>query len=172
MPLIHKDAKILIDSDVIRHLIKGGRLELLYALYGKKLVLLDVVRDELMRSSQIQTQLGNFIAFYKIEVKDFPSDNMDILKEYARLKRRYGEGESACMAVARYQKNIIASSNLKDIKAYCEKYHITYLSTMDILLEAVDSGTISEVECDGIIQTIKAKNSKLPVDTIAEYRRM
>lgn len=97
---------------------------------------------------------------------------MEILKEYSSLKRRYGEGESACMAVARYQKNIIASSNLKDIRKYCEKNNITYLTTLDILLEAVDKGIILESECDGIIQKIKAKNSKLPVDSTAEYRRM
>lgn len=148
MSSMTSNIKILLDSDVIRHLIKGDRLSLLPDLYGNQLVLLDVVRDELFRSIQVQTVIENFIRFYKIEVRDFPTNNIDILKEFALLKKRYGLGESACMAVAKFEKNIIASSNLKDIKKYCVLNNIKYITTMDILLEAVNEAKISEKECN------------------------
>jgi len=172
MFLLKDDTKILLDSDVIRHLIKGDKLSLLHKLFGDHLVLLKVVYDELFRSTQIQPIIENFIKFNNLKIIEFPSDNLEILKEYANLKKRFGDGESACMAVAKFQNNIIASSNLKDIKDYCIQNKIVYLTTMDILLEAVDTQLLSEDNCNHVIQTIKAKNSKLPVNTIAEYRQL
>ncbi|MCK4796804.1 MAG: hypothetical protein KAT05_05440 [Spirochaetes bacterium] len=172
MLTLNDDTRILLDSDVIRHLIKGERLSLLCELYGSHLILLDVVRDELFRSKHLETIIENFIKFNKIEVREFPSTNMNILKEFALLKKRYGLGESACMAVAKYENDIIASSNLKDIKTYCEENSITYLTTMDILMDAIEKSALSEDECDQIIQKIKARNSKLPVNSISEYRKL
>ena len=81
-------------------------------------------------------------------------------------------GESACMAVAKCENDIIASSNLKDIKTYCEENSITYLTTMDILMDAIEKSVLSEDECDQIIQKVKASNSKLPVNSISEYRKL
>jgi len=40
--------------------------------------------------------------------------SIEISKEYALLKKTKGIGEAACMAVARYSNEYIASSNLKD----------------------------------------------------------
>jgi len=172
MLTLNNDTRILLDSDVIRHLIKGESFSLFYELYGSHLVLLDVVRDELLRSRHLETIIENFIKFNKIEVRKFPSENMNILKEFAILKRRYGLGESACMAVAKYENDIIASSNLKDIKTYCEENSITYLTTMDILVDAIEKSVLTESECDQIIQKVRAKNSKLPVSSISEYRKL
>jgi predicted nucleic acid-binding protein len=172
MLTLNDDTRILLDSDVIRHLIKGERLSLLCELYGSHLILLDVVRDELLRSKQLETIIENFIKFNKIEVRKFPSDNMNILKEFAILKKRYGLGESACMAVAKYENTIIVSSNLKDIKTYCEKNSFMYLTTIDILMDAIEKSVLSEDECDQIIQKIKSRNSKLPVNSISEYRKL
>jgi hypothetical protein len=64
---------------------------------------------------------------------------MEIIIEYAYLNREFGIGESACMAVAKHQKKFIASSNLKDISKFCDANNITYLTTMDILKQAMDS---------------------------------
>ncbi len=101
----------------------------------------------------------------------FPKE-LNIIKEYALLKKSFGDGESACMAVAKFQKEYIASSNLKDIKAYCEVNSIVYMTTMDILLEALEKGIMSEIECNKFIIDVKAKGSKLPVNTMAEYNKM
>jgi hypothetical protein len=34
-----------------------------------------------------------------------------------------GDGEAACMAIVRFSKDILASSNLKDIANYCKMHH-------------------------------------------------
>lgn len=164
--------KILLDCDVIRHLIKADKLSLLSDLYKNRLVILDVVKKELLRSNHLVSIITNFIKFNNIEEMTFPTHRLDVLKEFASLKKRYGDGESACMAVARFDDNIIASSNLRDIKKYCEENSIEYITTLDILLEGINKSKISEAEADLAIQTIKAKKSKLPVDTIKEYKKM
>lgn len=87
VPVIDKGPRILLDSDVIRHLIKGESLSILHCLYGNRLLFLDVVRDELFKSTHIHVVLENFISFNKIEVKEFPVSNPGILKEFAWLKK-------------------------------------------------------------------------------------
>lgn len=164
--------KILVDSDVISHFIKGERLNLLRELYQERLVILDVVRDELMRGpKQIRTVTENFISFHSVKVLPLPVDNVPCMMEFARLERNFGQGESACMAFARFHESIIASSNLKDILAYCRKNRIQYLTTMDILLQALAEQVISEEEANAFIVRVKSQKSRLPVDTIEEYRK-
>lgn len=160
--------KILLDSDVIRHFLKGGILDL-PKIYPGRLVILDIVKSELFRSRHLQIPVNNFISLCKIEVAPFPTYKLEIMQEYAALKRRFGDGESACMALARYERHYIASSNLKDIKGYCEQNGIIYLTTMDILLEGLNKRILKEEDCDRFIKRVKEKGSKLPVDNMKEY---
>jgi hypothetical protein len=104
----------------------------------------------------------------KVPVIPFPTERK-IIMEYAKLTRQFGEGESACMAVAFFQKQYIASSNLKDISAYCKLNGITYLTTMDILLKAFENSIFTKSECDTFITAVKAKGSILPCNTLDEY---
>ncbi len=165
------EPSILLDSDVVRHFLNGGRIHQLSAIFPNRFVMLDKVKDEMCRSKGLVTPVTNFLSMFKIPVVSFPM-NGDIIKEYARLTKMFGEGESACMAVARFQNDFIASSNLKDIKAYCTQYGITYYTTMDILVEALNKKILTEKECDDFITDVKAKGSKLPCNTIQEYLKI
>lgn len=162
---------ILLDADVVRHFINGSRIFELQKIYPKRFVMLEKVKDELCRSKSLETIVNNFISMTSLPLIPFPKD-LNIVKEYAVLKKSFGDGESACMAVAKFQKQYVASSNLKDIKAYCEENSIMYLTTMDILCEALNKGILNENECNKFIVDVKAKGSKLPVNTIAEYKKM
>lgn len=68
------------------------------------------------------------------------------------------------MAVARHTNDYIASSNLRDIKHYCQLHGIVYLTTMDILLQTYKSGIMDEAACDDFIKEVKDKKSRL-IDT-------
>jgi hypothetical protein len=133
--------------------------------------MLDKVKNELFRSKGLVIPVTNFLTMFKIPVIQFPV-KVEIIKEYAMLTKRFGEGESACMAVARFEKEFIASSNLKDIKAYCEEHRIIYFTTMDLLVEAIRKKIMTEEECDLFIADVKAKGSKLPCNTMKEYLKM
>jgi hypothetical protein len=77
-----------------------------------------------------------------IRLIPFPEESEEIKREYFWIKKMLfkGDGESACMAVARYNKNILGSSNLRDIKNYCTTHKIDYLTTMDFLCAALATG--------------------------------
>jgi predicted nucleic acid-binding protein len=160
------ETKILLDADVVIHFMKAGYQMQLCKIFPGRLVILDKVKAELQKrkSNDIET----FISWSKITVIPMPTDT-DILKEYAQLIKSRGEGESACLAVARFNKQYIASSNLKDIRVYCELYEIGYYTTMDILVIAIENGIMTEMECDQFIVEVKNKGSKLPCNSIQEY---
>ncbi len=163
--------KILLDADVVIHFIKGEQLLLLCKIYAKHTyVLLEPVYEELSKFSLTRGQMNFLIAGKLLERMSFPEENKEILQEYARLLAEgNGTGESACMAVARYDKSYIASSNLKDILPYCDDHGITYLTTMDFLCAAKKSGLLTEADCDEFIEKVLRKRSKLPVRRMQDY---
>jgi len=172
-----KEVKIiLLDADVISHFIACGELEFLpKILEPHKLVILDNVYKEISRINMRKLFLDAEIKKNNnISVMPFPKDNMDIKREFARIKREnalIGEGERACMAVARFDKNVIASSNFRDIVPYCEKYKILYLGTLDILTVALMKGIFDEKRCDSFIVTAKEKNNaRFPNGSISDYK--
>lgn len=167
---INNEPKILLDCDVIIHFTKAGQQLQLPKIFPGRFVILDKVKAELDKRKKSIVALENFIEWSKIDVIPFPKDK-EIVIEYARLKATMGDGEAACMAVAKTTKDFIASSNLKDIKSYCDYYGIKYLTTMDILLEAYQKGILTEDECDAFIKEVKSKDSKLiaTIDSIRDY---
>lgn len=164
---IDPSKKILLDADVIIHFIKGGHIGVLHTIFPNKLYLLDLVFDEVFKGA-LRTQVENLFQYKMIFDLTFSND-MPILKEYARLKKTYGSGESACMAYCKFHQDVLASSNLKDIKHYCEENGIQYLTTMDFLAEAYQRGILSEAESDLFIYNVKLQGSKLPCNTIKEF---
>lgn len=98
---------ILLDCDVISHFIANGALnDLPRILAPHQCVVLDYVYNEVaarpMRLAFLQPLVHSGI----IQKMDFPENN-EINKEFARIKRIkpiIGDGERACMAVARFNK--------------------------------------------------------------------
>jgi hypothetical protein len=162
------EPKILLDADVVIHFAKAGYQMKLPTIFPGRLVMLDKVKEELVMRKSEALGIENFLAWCKIPVETIPLDR-DILKEYAQLIKLRGKGESACMAVARFRKEYIASSNLKDISQYCRTHGIVHYTTMDILEEAMNKGIMTEAECDQFITEVRAKKSMLPVKSMKEH---
>lgn len=171
MPKQKVEPAILLDADVVIHFMKAGCQMKLAAIFPGRLVMLDKVKQELIKRKSESKGIENFLNWCKIPVEPMPKD-MDILKEYAALKKLRGDGESACMAVARFRKEYIASSNIRDVKAYCEQHGIVYYTTMDILEVAIANSILTETECDNFVREVKLKGSKLPCNTMAEFRKL
>ena len=129
--------KIVLDADVIIHFSKGECLSLLPEIFPEyQYIVLDKVYNELR---SVAAQLDNQILFFKNMTKVPFQPTGQMLIEYAKLKLRFGEGESACMAYCRFTSNIIGSSNLRDIRNYCSEHKITYLTTIDFLYSTIVS---------------------------------
>jgi len=169
---------ILVDADVISHFIACS--EIIYLpkiLNPHKIVVLDNVYIEVARISSRKAILDNLLATVKnISKQPFPISNLDIKKEYALIKKNnplIGDGERACMAVARYTDNVVASSNFRDIVPYCQANNILYLGTLDILTIALKKDIFDEERCNLFIQTARSKNNaKFPVHVkkITDYK--
>lgn len=163
--------KILLDSDVVIHFIKGGCLSLLpRILPAYRFVILDLVlNEELRKNSETRRQIDNHLHFIKnIEVIAWAPD-YEMMAEYGRLIHTLGIGESASMVYCKYHSDVLASSNLRDIKDYCVLNRITWLSTMDFLFLAHHRHVMSEQECDEFITTVLQQGSKLPVTKLSLY---
>lgn len=172
--MANSERDILIDADVVSHFVTAGKSLSLKKIFPHNTIyILDKVHAELQQwpSRALLTEVSFLISKKIIKLIDFPDKNPEIVKEYAWIKTMLfkGEGESACLAVARYNQKILASSNLKDIKKYCELHSIDYLTTMDFLCEALKQGVFTGAECNAFIQAVKAAGSKLPVNSMHEY---
>ena len=120
---------ILVDCDVLSHFIKGDQIMLLPTIFKEPMKIIEQVEAELRRYSSKAIEVEHFFkSFPNIQIS-FPHANMKITKEYLRLTEKMGKGESACLAVAKYTKDIVASSNITDIQNYCQEHHIQYLTT-------------------------------------------
>lgn len=162
---------ILVDADVIIHLAKADRLSILKELFEGRIYVLDYVIEELKLMAPFQ--LSIILGLKILQEMKFPTNRAEVLLEYNKLRKTMGKGESACMAVCRYQKDILASSNLKDIKPYCKEHQIEFLTTLDILAIAYLKNKMITSEVDDCIYQIKSKQSKLPkYDKIEDYVRL
>lgn len=164
------DVHILLDSDVIIHFVKAGRISTLIDLFPQRMMILDRVDEELRKNKTVNVILENMVVWKALSIVPFPAKDLNVFREYAQLIKTKGKGESACLAYCRYHPHIIASSNLKDIRKYCEQYQVAYITTMDILCIALYRQILTERECDEFIQKVRASDSKLPDMGIAKYR--
>lgn len=160
--------KILLDSDVIIHFCKGDSVLLLPKIFPEGKVIPDIVLFELGKRVSLRQYYENLIRFKLFRNISF-DEEIEVVREYARLTKQFGKGESACMSYCRYHADIIGSSNTIDIINYCKKYNITYYTTMDFLAEALKSGIMNKAECDFFIYNVKLKGSILPCNTIDEF---
>lgn len=162
---------ILIDADVISHFITAGEMIALPSIFPFQIYVLDKVYKELERFPKRKKEVENLLNFGLIKEMHFPEHDDAIIKEYAHIKKWMfkGDGEAACLAVANASKNILASSNLKDVKSYCRLHRIDLLTTMDFLCEALRIGVFDIARCNAFISKVLIARSKLPVSKMEDF---
>lgn len=169
---------ILLDADILSHFMASGREDLLPSIFqGHILMLVDQVYQE---ASHVPGEPGRKAALdrwmntHSVFRLAFPSDlSLDVVDEYFRLKAEHpclGKGERACLSIARYYHDVIASSNFRDVAAYCNIHEIEYLGMLDILWIGIRNGSLTEAEADVIIDmAIQKDNARFPVRYIRDY---
>ncbi|MDX9883240.1 MAG: hypothetical protein RBS73_14350 [Prolixibacteraceae bacterium] len=166
MKIIDPNKKIILDADVVIHFLRGNQIGILHQIYPNILYMPDVVFEETFHGKD-KTAVDNLFRFGFVKALEIKSDKR-IIKEYHQLRKKFGKGESACMAYCRYSKDVIGSSNLTDILVYCEEHDIVYLTTLDFIIEAFRKKLLTEEECDYFLYLADPKN-KIPYHSIAEY---
>lgn len=166
MKNIDPSKKIILDADVVIHFLRGGQIGMLHTIFFNKLYMPDVVFEETFFGTD-KVSVANLFNFGFVKPLEIKA-NKQVFLEYIRLKAKFGKGESACMAYCRFNKDVIGSSNLRDIISYCKEFEIEYLTTLDFLAEAYHRKILSEAECDHFIYLADAKG-KIPFRSIVAY---
>jgi len=169
---MNKRTKIVLDSDVVIHFIKGEQFPMIHQIFPEfEYVILDIVLNEELRKREVTRRyLDAYFHHFKDAIKIIEwNPNYEVASEFATLLKRFNMGESACMVFCKHHQDVIASSNLRDITEYCTENQITWLTTMDFLVQALKSKLLSEVECDEFIQKVLKGGSKLPVKCMSEF---
>ena len=162
---------ILLDADVVIHLFKAERISLLNELYSGRLRMLDVRHYELLNKRTVNKIIENLFLFKQVKEIILPTiSNPPLFQEYVKLKYEIkGDGERASLLYCKYFRQIIASSNTRDIVPFCETNSIAYLTTLDIFAVAVDRGKMSIKEVDACINLIINQKSYLCCHSLEEH---
>lgn len=168
---------ILVDSDVISHFIAVGMIDRLDEILAPNLLfLVDDVYHEVIRhplDSNREEKVDSWITSKHITRIPFPFSNEKIRTEFYRIKKAYpmlDSGERACMAMARFARETIASSNFKDIKQYAEDYGIDYIGCIDILYIAWKRGLLTLEQCNQFIaDAVLINHARFPVQKLEDY---
>ncbi len=169
---------ILIDSDVLSHFIATGQIDTLPIILSPHIIyIVEQVYKEASYHPFFEDrkqELDNWMKKFSIQKISFPFTNRPICLEYYRLKKespRFGDGERACMAIARFNKEVIASSNFRDVADYCKEYDIEYIGVLDILTIALRKGIFDINACNKFIHDATIINeAKFPTSNIEEYK--
>lgn len=169
---------ILVDSDVISHFIATNHIyDLNKILFPHHLMVVENVYQEAIRHPWDDTrkeEVDKWLAESNAQKISFPKRNATIRNEFYCLKHHnklLGDGECACMAMARYGKEAIASSNFRDVAEYCDVNDIEYIGVLDILQIAINKSYWSVEQCNQFIHDALIINqARFPVDRIEDYK--
>ena len=104
--------KIVLDTDVISSFAWVERFDIIIELYSPDVIILDVVKDELIKVKHLFNIVNKYIESEDIELIKLDI-NADEGLEYGRLLKdiwTVGKGEAACMAYCRYHNCILGSN--------------------------------------------------------------
>lgn len=157
---------IVLDSDVVSSFAIVKRIDILISLFSKQLILLDFVRDELMRGPKYYHNIKKHIDNGEIIEKNIStSTDQDVLKEYSEITSDYlsvGKGEAIGMAYCYVHDCILASNNFKDIRKYCYEHKIQMLTVSRILYKAYNNNIINHESGVIVYDYMIQKGIKLP----------
>lgn len=162
--------KIVLDTDVISSFAWVERFDIIIELYSPNIIILDVVKDELIKIRHLFNRVNKYIDSEDIEFIEIDPYSDEGL-EYFNLRDNLwtvGSGEAACMAYCRYHNCILGSNNFADILNYCNKFGIQIKTTVEIMLEAYESKLIDFRIGTRIWDKMIEKRRKLPYRTFQE----
>jgi len=170
--LMSKQVQIVIDANVIIHFIKGKALDSLHKIFPQyKFVIIDeLLNKELRNLNSTRVYLDNFLHYFPQSITVIKwSPNYEMIKELGILTNKYGYGESLCMVYCKYNNDVVASSDVKDITDYCDRNGIQYITTLDFLWQAYSTKIMTEKQCNDFINEVNKGIKSLNVSKITEY---
>ena len=169
--------RLFFDTDCLSSFLWVGQENLLLQLYQGRIVLPKQVFDELSHPS---------ISHIKEKIEALHADGKVVRSEILLSTEEYeiyhalsisppagekpiGKGEAAALALAKVNKGIVASNNLRDVMKYVEKFELEHITTSDIMVLAFSEGLIDETRGNSIWRNMIQRRRMLPTATFSDY---
>lgn len=163
------------DTDCLSAFLWVKDESLLPQLYPGRVVIPKQVYDELGHVPHLRSRIDILLNRGVISVMEIKSgtEAHQLYTEFTRKPKPgraiIGRGEAASLALAKGENGIVASNNLADISHYIREYQLEHKTTGDILIEALDSGLISEQDGNTLWANMLKKRRKLGANSFTDY---
>lgn len=167
--------EIFFDSDCLSAFLWVGNQSILAALYPGKIFIPESVYMELSNPcvKHLKCRIDMLLnsGYASIQSIEVGSPAYSIFQELTSSadQKQIGNGEAACIALAKTKNGIIASNNLMDVDSYVRRYSLKHITTGDILCEALARGIITEEQGNDIWWKMLSKRRKLGAESFTEY---
>lgn len=154
-----KTPPMIIDNTVISRFGFTDRFDILEKLYASKIVIpTNVIIESIVTSPLekcVQAALKNkWMEEYTLEYKN----SVEEIKEYTKLRKKFGDGECAVMAIAKTWNCTVASDDLRATRKFCKEHNIDQIGCLGILYDTFDSGIITLEEGDALLNDMIVKS--------------
>ena len=169
--------RLFFDTDCLSSFLWTDRGCLLAQMYPNRIVIPEMVYDELQRVHQpkFAKRLNTLLAAGNVLRMDIDVGTTTyslFRKMTARPdpgKPMIGKGEASAIALAKEHSGIVASNNFRDIRHYIHDLNLDYRSTGDILEEAYNDGLVTMNEAEQIWATMLAEDCWIGANSFREY---
>lgn len=171
------DKKIIMDTDILSSFTSVGKLDELIRLFQDRVLVPDVVLDELAnlknnyKLKYIYEEVLKNIEAGKLEIFEIivGTKEFEAFLELTNLdSMKLGDGEAACLAIALTNDRIISSSNLKDVGFFVDNRLVENIPTTEILKRFHTEMGYPIEEVDKIKDLMVKKGRKLPAQSIRD----
>ena len=167
--------RFFFDTDCLSAFLWVREESILVNLYAGKIILPAQVYNEIQRIPHLLTRVdtlknnGDLLVESMIVGSEEYRDYIEMTTAPEEGMRIIGRGEAAAIAMAKQRNGIVASNNMRDIQFYVKKYEIPHITTGDIMIEALETGLITEAEGNAIWSDMIRKRRMLPSTTFSDY---
>ena len=165
---------LFFDTDNLSCFLWINNKAILPLLYPGRIRIPEQVEQEIIRVPTLQKRLETLQSHGAVQVVEINLGSKEEIEynniiEESKKTKLVGDGEAACLVLARFNNGIIASNNTVDISEYCVKYGIIQKRTGDILKEALDKGIITMEEGEQLWSEMRKQKRWLTADTFTEF---
>ncbi|WP_368346775.1 hypothetical protein [Peptostreptococcus anaerobius] len=167
---------IFFDTDCICAFLWINKESLLEKMYPGKIVIPKEVYNEIDRPNipHLKARIDKLIDSGSAIVMsmDISSEEYSLYRKmttYSGKNKVIGSGEAASISLAKKHNGVLGSNNLRDVSYYIKKYSLNYVTTGDILVEALKKGLITEQEGNTIWAGMLKKRRKIGANSFTEF---
>lgn len=166
---------IFFDTDCLSAFLWVRNENLIVQLYPGRVMLPQQVYDEIKKVPPLKQRVDNMISNGTISLSSIvagtPESNL-----YIKLTttpdlgfKIIGRGEASAIVLTKFNNGILGSNNLADILPYVNLFKLKYITTANILVDALNNGLITETQGNAIWHGMLSKQRKLPSATFSDY---